>query len=55
MVLQEIGAVIQKLYSVFRSKDALLAEINPLVMTADGLYAADASLSLMTMPWPARN
>ena len=42
----EIGAVIQKLYSVFRSKDALLAEINPLVMTADGLYAADAKLIL---------
>ncbi len=42
----EIGAVIQKLYSVFRSKDALLAEINPLVITPDGLYAADAKLIL---------
>lgn len=43
---KEIGLVIQKLYSVFMSKDALLAEINPLVMTPDGLYAADAKLIL---------
>ncbi|WP_373839690.1 succinate--CoA ligase subunit beta [Methanospirillum sp.] len=43
---KEIGQIIQKLYSVFMSRDALLAEINPLVMTPDGLYAADAKLIL---------
>lgn len=43
---KEIGAIIQKLYSVFMSQDALLAEINPLVMTPDGLFAADAKLIL---------
>ncbi|NLV27755.1 MAG: succinyl-CoA synthetase subunit beta [Methanomicrobiales archaeon] len=43
---KEIGPVIQKLYSVFMNRDALLAEINPLVMTPDGLYAADAKLIL---------
>lgn len=43
---KEIGPVIQKLYSVFMAQDALLAEINPLVMTPEGLYAADAKLIL---------
>lgn len=40
----EIGPVIRKLYRVFLEKDALLAEINPLVTTEQGLYAADAKL-----------
>ena len=43
---KEISGVIQALYNVFIEKDALLAEINPLVMTPDGLYAADAKLIL---------
>lgn len=43
---KEIGPVIQKLYSVFMAQDALLAEINPLVMTPAGLYAADAKIIL---------
>jgi len=43
---KEIGAIIQKLYTIFMTHDALLAEINPLVMTPDGLYAADAKLIL---------
>ena len=41
---KELGPVINRLYHVFRSKDALLAEINPLVTTPDGVYAADAKL-----------
>jgi len=41
---REIGQVVNKLYRVFMEKDALLAEINPLVATPDGLYAADAKL-----------
>lgn len=43
---KEIAPFIQALYKVFMEKDALLAEINPLVMTPDGLYAADAKLIL---------
>ncbi|MDI6718180.1 MAG: ADP-forming succinate--CoA ligase subunit beta [Methanomicrobiales archaeon] len=39
-----IGPVIQRLYQVFRGKDALLAEINPLVSTPGGMVAADARI-----------
>ncbi|MDD5420092.1 MAG: acetate--CoA ligase family protein, partial [Methanomicrobiaceae archaeon] len=39
-----IGQIINRLYRVFLEKDALLAEINPLVTTPSGLYAADAKL-----------
>ncbi|HTY15488.1 MAG TPA: ATP-grasp domain-containing protein [Methanoregulaceae archaeon] len=41
---KETGPVISKLYSVFHKKDALLAEINPLVTTPSGIFAADAKL-----------
>lgn len=41
---KEIGQVLQKLYQVFLRKDAMLAEINPLVTTPSGVFAADAKL-----------
>ncbi|NYT16977.1 MAG: ADP-forming succinate--CoA ligase subunit beta [Methanomicrobiales archaeon] len=41
---KELGPVIQNLYRVFLSRDALLAEINPLVTTPGGPFAADAKL-----------
>jgi len=41
---KEIGPIISRLYRVFLEKDALLAEINPLVTTPQGLFAADAKL-----------
>jgi len=41
---REIGSIINKLYRVFLEKDALLAEINPLVSTPHGIFAADAKL-----------
>jgi succinyl-CoA synthetase beta subunit len=41
---KELGPVINRLYQVFRKKDALLAEINPLVTTPSGIFAADAKL-----------
>jgi succinyl-CoA synthetase beta subunit len=41
---KEIGQILQKLYQVFLQKDALLAEINPLVTTPQGVFAADAKL-----------
>ena len=37
---KEIGPVINKLYRIFLEKDALLAEINPLVTTPQGIFAA---------------
>jgi succinyl-CoA synthetase beta subunit len=40
----EIQATVNRLYYVFCHKDALLAEINPLVTTPVGVYAADAKL-----------
>ena len=40
----ELGTVINQLYRAFLEKDALLAEINPLVTTPSGVYAADAKL-----------
>lgn len=41
---KEIGPVINKLYRIFIEKDALLAEINPLVATPEGIFAADAKI-----------
>jgi succinyl-CoA synthetase beta subunit len=41
---KELAPVINSLYRVFCEKDALLAEINPLVVTEKGVYAADAKL-----------
>ena len=41
---KELGPVINQLYHVFQKKDALLAEINPLVTTPGGVVAADAKL-----------
>ncbi|MGC9517243.1 MAG: ADP-forming succinate--CoA ligase subunit beta [Methanomicrobiales archaeon] len=41
-----IGSIIWKLYNVFKNNDANLAEINPLVLTKNGLIAADAKLEI---------
>lgn len=41
---KEVGQIINKLYHAFRDKDAILAEINPLVVTPQGVYAADAKI-----------
>jgi len=41
---KEIGAVLKKLYQVFQNKDAILVEINPLVMTEKGIIAADGKV-----------
>jgi succinyl-CoA synthetase beta subunit len=39
-----LGPVINNLYKAFCGSDALLAEINPLVTTPKGVFAADAKL-----------
>ncbi|HUH78648.1 MAG TPA: ATP-grasp domain-containing protein [Methanoregula sp.] len=41
---KEIAAVINRLWRIFKEKDALLAEINPLVATPQGVFAADAKI-----------
>ena len=43
-LISPMGDVIYKLYKVFDKYDADTAEINPLVLTPDGLIAADAKL-----------
>ena len=43
-LISPMGDIIWKLYEVFRKYDADTAEINPLVLTPDGLIAADAKL-----------
>ena len=39
-----IGPIIRSLYRVFKGKDAILAEINPLASTPQGMIAADAKI-----------
>jgi len=41
---KEIAPLVQKLYRVFRERDTILAEINPLAVTPEGIVAADAKL-----------
>lgn len=41
---KELGPAIKSLYRVFCKSDAILAEINPLVTTEKGVYAADAKI-----------
>ena len=43
-LIAPIGDIIWKLYKVFEKYDADTAEINPLVLTDDGLIAADAKM-----------
>ena len=43
-LISPVGSIIWKLYKVFEKYDADTAEINPLVLTPDGLIAADAKL-----------
>jgi succinyl-CoA synthetase beta subunit len=46
-VVQQIAAIVEKLYRVFESTDASLAEINPLVVTPTGeVVAIDAKVNV---------
>ena len=38
--------LIWKLFKIFQKYDATIAEINPLVVTAEGIIAADAKLDI---------
>jgi len=43
---KDLAPIVNRLYRIFREKDAVLAEINPLVTTKKGFYAADAKIIL---------
>ena len=43
-LISQMGDIIWKLYNVFKKYDCETAEINPLVLTPNGLIAADAKL-----------
>lgn len=45
-LIPRVGTFIFKLYHVFQKYDANLVEINPLVVTTDGIVAADAKLEV---------
>ena len=45
-LISKVGDVIWKLYHIFQRYDATVSEINPLVVTSDGIIAADAKLEI---------
>ena len=45
-LISSMGDVIWKLYNIFDKYDCEIAEINPLVLTPDGLIAADAKMEV---------
>lgn len=45
-LISSVGGIIWKLVQVFKKYDANLAEINPLIVTEEGVIAADAKLDL---------
>jgi succinyl-CoA synthetase beta subunit len=45
-MISKMGGFIWKLFNVFCKYDATIAEINPLVLTPEGLIAADAKLEI---------
>lgn len=45
-MISKMGGFILKLFNVFNKYDASIAEINPLVLTPEGLIAADAKLEI---------
>ena len=45
-LIPPVGLVIWKLVKIFKKYDATIAEINPLVLTEEGIIAADAKLEI---------
>lgn len=45
-LISKVGTVIWKLVNIFNKYDATIAEINPLVLTEQGIIAADAKLDI---------
>jgi len=49
--LRQVAEVLHRMYEVFRSRDALLVEVNPLALTPGGAFAADAKLTIDDDAW----
>lgn len=45
-LISNVGSVVWKLFNIFQKSDATIAEINPLVLTENGIIAADAKLDI---------
>lgn len=45
-LISKVGSVVWKLFNIFQKSDATIAEINPLVLTENGIIAADAKLDI---------
>jgi succinyl-CoA synthetase beta subunit len=45
-LISKIGSIIWRLFTIFKKYDATITEINPLVLTNDGIIAADAKLDI---------
>ncbi|MFQ5884316.1 MAG: succinate-CoA ligase subunit beta [Thermoplasmata archaeon] len=45
-MISKVGGILQRLYGVFKKYDAKIAEINPLIVSGETVYAADAKLIL---------
>ncbi|MFQ6060726.1 MAG: succinate--CoA ligase subunit beta [Thermoplasmata archaeon] len=45
-MISSVGSIIQRLYGVFKKYDAKIAEINPLIVSDESTFAADAKLIL---------
>lgn len=45
-LISKVGTVVWKLFNLFQKYDASIAEINPLVVTAEGVIAADAKFDI---------
>ena len=43
---KRVGDVLHKLYRIFAEKDAQLVEVNPLVIAEEGVFAADAKVTI---------
>ena len=43
-IIAELKQAVSTLYQIFQERDCILVEINPLVLTPDGVYAADAKI-----------
>jgi succinyl-CoA synthetase beta subunit len=45
-MISSVGGILQRLYGVFKKLDAKIAEINPLIISGESIFAADAKLIL---------
>jgi len=49
--LREVSEVLHRMYACFRARDAVLVEVNPLAVAEEGIFAADAKLTIDDDAW----